>query len=336
MKYTKFLLILILISNSSLANIVPFFSITELYFDSENNWYIELRCILPEEKFEGYFLKSKSDSSSFVSGLEFDESGLLLLDNSSMVDSVYIDKNGDHIEVAGEKLYFGPGEKYKAPQTGQSLCLYGEYYLDNSPTLGYENDKFNACCTISGNIKDSTDNPIDSVKVCLNKYTYYYFFIYCRDSIWTDTDGYFELHPLAYAYPSMLEFTKDQYDTTKIDSLDLNPNSTYDLGTLIITERMGALPENKTSINKFSLSQNSPNPFIKETKIVFTLPETLPTLLEVFNSQGQKVKTLVKGTILRGKHEVTFDAGELSSGIYIYKLRAGRHYSDSKKLIITK
>jgi hypothetical protein len=336
MKYYKFLLIAILMSNSLLANMVPFFSITELYFDSENNWHIELRCILPEEKFEGYFLKSKSDSSSFISGLEFDESGFLLLDNSSMAEPVYIDKNGDNIEIDGERLSFGPGEKYKAPQDGQSLCLYGEYYLDNSPTLGHENDRLDACCTISGNLKDSTDNPIDSVKVCLNKYTYYYHFTYCRDSTYTDTDGYFELHPLAYAYPSTLEFTKDQYDTTKIDSLNLDPDSTYNLGNITLQIKQGGILEPQNKISQFSLSQNYPNPFTKETKIVFTLPETLPTLLEVYNSQGQKVKTPVKGTISNGKHEVLFNAGELSSGVYIYKLRAGRYYSASRKLIITK
>ena len=72
------------------------------------------------------------------------------------------------------------------------------------------------------------------------------------------------------------------------------------------------------------------------SKIVFTLPAQLPTLLEIYNSQGQKVKTLTKGIVPRGKHEVLFDGTNLSSGVYIYKLRAGRHYSDSKKLILTK
>ena len=95
------------------------------------------------------------------------------------------------------------------------------------------------------------------------------------------------------------------------------------------------IPGTKVIPKHSRLYQNYPNPFIGETKIVFTLPSTLPTLLEIYNSQGQKIKTLVKGTISKGQHEVMLDAADLNSGVYIYKLRAGRH-SDSKKLILTK
>jgi hypothetical protein len=340
MKYIKFLLISILISNSLLANVLPSFAINELYFDSEDNWYIELWCVIPEEKFEGYYLKSKSDTSSFLSGLEFDSAGLLLFDNSSMTEPVYIDKNEDRLAVAGAKLYFGPGEKYKAPEVEQSLCRdypgLGEYYLDNSPSLGFRNDTLDACCTFYGYVKDSLGNTIDSTKLCLNKYFEGVIYPRCRDLSYTDTDGYFGLRSRAYACLSTLELTKDRFDTTKIEILDLCPDSTYDLGTITLKTNLDALPEDQPEFNRFSLYQNYPNPFIRETKIAFTLPETLPTLLEVYNPEGQKVKTLVKGTISKGKHEVTFDAAELSSGVYIYKLRAGRHYSTSKKFIITK
>jgi hypothetical protein len=220
------------------------------------------------------------------------------------------------------------------------LCLdqysHGEYYLDNSPTLGSENDSRDACCTIQGYVKDSWDNPIDNVKIRLNNYWVYPAPWDCwRDSTYTNTEGFFQFNPLAYAFPSKIQFKKYRYNTLKIEDLDLKPDSTLDFGTIILTGG-SAVPEDRTSFNQFNLSQNHPNPVIGETKIVFTLPETLPTLLEIYNPDGQKVKTLVKGTISRGKHEITFDATELSNGVYIYKLRAGRYYSDSKKLIITK
>ena len=340
MKYIKFLFLSIAISYFLLANPLPVFVINELFFDSEGNWQIEVLGADPEWLFEGNYLKSKSDSAIFLPGLEFDSAGFLLLNNSSMAESLHIDKDGDSIELDGEKLYFGPGEGYKAPDSGQSLCrdyyIYAKFYLDNSPTLGSENDSLDASCTLYGYVKDSINNPIDSVKLCLNKFYYEFYFLKCRGLTYTDTDGYFELQSRAYACLSTLELTKDQYDTTKIEILDLYPDSTYDLGTITLKTHLDALPENQTDFNQFSLYQNYPNPFTGETKIVFTLPETLPILLEVYNPEGQKVKTLVKGTIPSGKHEVTFDAAELSSGVYIYKLRAGRHYRDSKKLIITK
>lgn len=344
MKLIKFFIVSILIANMLPANPLPVFVINELYFDSEDNWHIELNDG-SDESFYGYYLKSESDSAIFLPGLQFDSAGFLLLNNSSMIDSFYIDENGDRVEIIDTvygdvyaQLYFGAGEKYKAPDSGQSLCRdkynYGEYYLDNSPSLGSENDTLDACCTISGYVKDSIDNPIDSVKICLNKYEMMW--TTCRDTAHTITDGSFELRSLAYAFLSIIEFTKNQYDTTEIDSLDLSPDSTYDLGTIPLTRNQDALPEDQDAFNQFSLSQNIPNPFIGETKITFTLPSELPTLLEVYNSEGRKVKTLVKGIISEGKHEVTLDATSLSSGVYIYKLRAGRHYSDSKKLILTK
>jgi hypothetical protein len=346
MRYIKFLLISTLIAILLIANPLPVFVINELYLDSEDNWQLELESFLPEEKFEGHYLKSKSDTASFLPGLEFNGSGFLLLNNSSMVHSLDIDKNGDSIEIINIEygdiyaLYFGPGEKYKAPDSGQSLCrdqyADGEFYLDNSPTLGFENDTLNACCTISGYVKDSLDNPIDSVKLCLNKYLWGYSIPTCRSTTYTNTDGSFELRSLAFAFLSTLEFTKNQYDTTEIDSLDISPDSTYDLGIITLKMNQGALPEDRPEFNQFSLSQNYPNPFIRETKIVFTLPAELPTLLEIYDTKGQKVKTLAKGIIAKGRHEISLDAADLSSGVYIYKLRAGRQYSDSKKLILTK
>jgi hypothetical protein len=339
MKYIKFLLITNLTAILLFSNPLPIHVINELYFDSEGNWQIEVLGADSEWPFEGHYLKSKSDSSSFVSGLEFDESALLLLDNSSMTEPIFIDKNGDNVELDVEELYFGHGERYKAPDSGQSLCrdqyAEGEFYLDNSPTPGFENDTLDACCTIAGYVKDSIDNPIDSVKLCVNKYLGDYIYPTCRNTSYTDADGSFEICSPAYAFLSNIEFTKNQYDTTEIGSLDLNPDSTYDLGTITLKINQGALPEDQPELNQFSLSQNYPNPFIRETKILFTLPAELPTLLEVYDTKGQKVKTLVKGTIAKGKHEITLDPADLHSGIYIYKLRSGR-YSDSKKLIITK
>jgi hypothetical protein len=239
-------------------------------------------------------------------------------------------------------IYFGPGEKYKAPGDDRSLCLsnysrYAEYYLDNSPTPGTENDALDARCTIRGRVKDSWNTPISNVRLCLNEYHGGLGDpnAYCRDTVLTNTEGLFEFHPLTFAFLSNIQFTKYGYNGTKIDSLDLSPDSTLNLRTIILTGG-SSVPEDQPEFNQFSLSQNYPNPFTRETKIVFTLPTTLPTLLEVYNSQGQKVKTLVKGTISSGKHEVIFDGASLSSGVYIYKLRAGRHYSDSKKFILTK
>ncbi len=69
-----------------------------------------------------------------------------------------------------------------------------------------------------------------------------------------------------------------------------------------------------------SLLPNYPNPFNPVTAIRFNLPETAPVRLEVFDMLGRSVMILVDATLDGGFHEVNFEAGELSSGMYLYRL----------------
>ncbi|MBK8981406.1 MAG: T9SS type A sorting domain-containing protein [Ignavibacteria bacterium] len=72
--------------------------------------------------------------------------------------------------------------------------------------------------------------------------------------------------------------------------------------------------------NNFDLSQNYPNPFNPETKINFQIPNESNVSLVVFDNSGKEVATLVNGNKTAGYHTVSFNASNLSSGIYFYKL----------------
>ena len=93
--------------------------------------------------------------------------------------------------------------------------------------------------------------------------------------------------------------------------------------------------ENTNILNGFSLSQNYPNPFNPTTKINFTIPVAGKTALTVYNVLGQKVATLVNQELSAGSYQYNFNAIDLSSGIYFYKLQSN-NYVERKKMILLK
>jgi len=102
----------------------------------------------------------------------------------------------------------------------------------------------------------------------------------------------------------------------------------------VVVANQSLLPE------AFSLSQNYPNPFNPQTVIKYTLPKDCHVELTIYNTLGQKVKTLVNQYQSAGYKMVhwnsTNDKGnEVGSGIYFYKIKAGR-YTDVKKMMVLK
>ncbi len=85
----------------------------------------------------------------------------------------------------------------------------------------------------------------------------------------------------------------------------------------------------------FNLKQNFPNPFNPSTTIDFTIPQSSFINLKVYNVLGEEVATLVNETKASGNYEVNFNAANLSSGIYFYKLQAGS-LTESKKMVLLK
>lgn len=86
--------------------------------------------------------------------------------------------------------------------------------------------------------------------------------------------------------------------------------------------------------SSFGLSQNYPNPFNLSTKIKFTVPTLEYVSLVVYNSLGQEVQTLVREEKSEGIYEVSFDASNLPSGTYFYRLQAGSFMKTKKMLLL--
>jgi photosystem II stability/assembly factor-like uncharacterized protein len=90
-----------------------------------------------------------------------------------------------------------------------------------------------------------------------------------------------------------------------------------------------------TNPQVFHLGQNYPNPFNPVTQIRYAIPQASRMTLEVYNSLGQKIAELVNEEKAAGQFVVAFDASQLPSGIYIYRINAGS-YQKVMKMILMK
>lgn len=85
----------------------------------------------------------------------------------------------------------------------------------------------------------------------------------------------------------------------------------------------------------YALEQNFPNPFNPSTKINYSIPTEGFVTLDVYNSIGQKVANLVSESKTAGTYTINFDASNLTSGIYFYKISSG-NFTETKKMILLK
>jgi hypothetical protein len=88
--------------------------------------------------------------------------------------------------------------------------------------------------------------------------------------------------------------------------------------------------------SSFVLDQNYPNPFNPSTSITFSLAQSTRATLRVYNMLGQEVATLVDGVQNAGSYKITFDARNLASGVYMYRLSTSNGTSIARKMLLLK
>jgi len=105
-----------------------------------------------------------------------------------------------------------------------------------------------------------------------------------------------------------------------------------------IRDTVTSVENDDAEVLSFILEQNYPNPFNPTTTIRYSIPESGEVAIIVYDVLGRKVKTLVDEFKQNGNYEVTFNADDLSSGVYIYHITAtnkGRIlFTDSKQMIL--
>lgn len=115
---------------------------------------------------------------------------------------------------------------------------------------------------------------------------------------------------------SILSWQDKRLDNGGVYAQNINFDGTFGPFTGIVNININ-IPE------KFALNQNYPNPFNPATTINFTLANSGNVKLTVFNLLGQEVKSVVNGFMEAGTYTVPFNASNLNSGVYLYKIEAG-------------
>ena len=118
--------------------------------------------------------------------------------------------------------------------------------------------------------------------------------------------------------------------------LHVKPNGPIDIGADEYYPVTGIKSYNSSNYpSKFVLYQNFPNPFNPKTVISWQSAVDSDVELIVYNLRGQKVATLVSEKQTAGYHQVEFNAQQLSSGVYLYKIQAGE-FQDVRKMLLIK
>jgi photosystem II stability/assembly factor-like uncharacterized protein len=136
-------------------------------------------------------------------------------------------------------------------------------------------------------------------------------------------------------FTSIIKDINNLVDTSySFDSLNYNSKYFWRVKTNGYTSQVW----NFTTISlpsKFELYQNYPNPFNPDTKIKYDLPKTELVTMRVYDILGREVTTLVNEEKAAGSYRVNFNAGNLASGVYLYRIQAG-NYTSVKKMILIK
>lgn len=158
------------------------------------------------------------------------------------------------------------------------------------------------------------------------------------------SDPFTDYSKIGIVYPTA-ERQRYKYEFLMENATDLSAQIVFECGravTDVFIDNVSLYELLETNIEHtehlpetYRLYSNYPNPFNPLTRIKFALPEPEHVELIIYNIIGQKIVTLIKKTMNAGEHEIDFNADNLSSGIYYYKLHAGE-FQDVKKMVLLK
>ena len=197
-------------------------------------------------------------------------------------------------------------------------------YIDQTPTDFY-------AANVSGAQRQSNGNTL----ICSGPRGRFFEVTNEGELVWLYVNPVIATGPMFYEdpIPAGQNWTYRAYryppDYPGFEGRDLTPGDPIELYATSIEETNSELIP-----KQFELFQNYPNPFNPSTKIKYALPSDEFVTLSVYNVLGKTITTLVNEQKNMGSYEVIFDASILSSGVYFYKLTAGKYINIKKMVVI--
>ncbi|KAF0152738.1 MAG: Glycoside hydrolase starch-binding [Ignavibacteria bacterium] len=170
-----------------------------------------------------------------------------------------------------------------------------------------------------------------------NAFEYRYRFLRAADKSWGEEPSSFGKNAYRVRFIAMTGKNKFvQPYTAPLDKWTPKADKSDQVETFPTGYNPTNIQELETGIpTKFSLDQNYPNPFNPTTKIKFAIPADENVSLKVFNVLGQEVATLVNKQLKAGSYSFDWNASNLSSGVYFYRIEAGS-FNQTRKMLLLK
>lgn len=242
----------------------------------------------------------------------------------------------EEADVAGVQEFNAPGQPttymfYNADFPWQPGDPISTRYGDDTDVYKYE--------LMAGDTLVAETSPVDGPLWSRDTDMYMELYDGAGTLLAEDDDGGFDWH-------SRIEFVApaDAAYYVLVRSQDLGEGSDRDPTRAeynLSVRKLGGAPfvvanEGEEGVPEtFSLGHNYPNPFNPSTSFTFTVPQPSHVKVVVYNLLGQRVTVLVDGLEGAGTHTIRFDASNLASGMYIYRMTADG-FSDTKKMILVK
>ena len=334
--------------------VLPQAFISELKFDVNNNWVLEITFGYSKPYLQQEFDSICIETSTGFSRLNLDNiedsTNLFVISSDSLVTPLMINRDGDRIklysylssgswgELTKDSLVFGdyPDSYFDFLPDDYSIARIGYgigFAKDKNPTIGIENDTVGTCGTLSGFIYDKNNNLVTRGNFILDNHIY------------INSTGVFTTS--VFARRVDFRFMTNNYEPghfqgVRIDTIQLNvnPDSLYINNINILTDFIVGVEEKQIENTSLVSITNYPNPFNSTTNFIIKLPielQSKPKEINIYNSNGEKIFSINSSEKLNASWDGKDMKGNpVSTGIYYYQLVIGGKIYKNGKMILLK